>query len=110
MGSELLGASVQEQQGFEASGWPVISLERQNSTLFARVHWRGTRERMAYYGFSYGKATTLALELCALWIATGLGVWLTGWTVRRRTAKRLTRGSCVQCGYDLKGLCVVDTS
>ena len=103
-GSELLGASVQEQQGFEASGRPVISLERRNTTLLARVHWRGTRERMAYYSFSYGKATTLALELCALWIATGLVVWLIGWTVRRRTARRLARGWCVQCGYDLRGL------
>ncbi|MCH7791907.1 MAG: hypothetical protein IID31_06475 [Planctomycetes bacterium] len=100
----LVHRNVGEQQSFEALGRPEVSLTFRRASVSAIVHWSGPRERTAYYTLSSHSTASLALGLCAVWIATGLGVWLVGWTVRRRTARRLARGWCVQCGYDLKGL------
>ncbi|MCH7791745.1 MAG: hypothetical protein IID31_05645 [Planctomycetes bacterium] len=102
--ASLVHKSVGEQQDFEASGRPEISLKFRRASVAAVVRWSGTRERNARYSVSFHSAASLALGLCAVWIATGLGAWLVGWTVRRRTAQRLARGWCVQCGYNLSGL------
>ena len=106
----LLWGTVLEHQGVQASGPRAISFKRDRASVIATVRWRETDGRMAMYSFSYGRAATLVLELCAAWIAAGLCVWPIGWTVRRRTIRRLARGWCVRCGYDLKGLHVVETS
>ena len=100
----LVWGTVLENQGVEASGPRTITFEREKTSVIATVRWRETDGQMAMYSFSYGRAATLVLELCAAWIAAGLGVWPIGWMVRLRTARRLARGWCVQCEYDLKGL------
>ena len=93
-----------EQEGFTRSGRPTRSLDCSSNWLSAVVRWKGPLERVEYTSFSMHRAAVLALGLFAVWSAAGLSVWLTGWWIRRRTARRLARGWCVQCGYDLKGL------
>ncbi|MCH8271171.1 MAG: hypothetical protein IH985_08195 [Planctomycetes bacterium] len=60
--------------------------------------------RVDDYGFLTYNVARLLLGLFAAWWAAGLAVWLIGWRVRRRTAKRVARGWCARCGYDLSGL------
>ena len=100
----LVHITTTEQQGFTATGAPAVSLKLRQSVVQAVVLWDGTRQRISYYNFSYARCSHIALGLMAMWIGTGMGVWLTGWWVRRRTARRIERGLCVQCGYDLSGL------
>lgn len=100
----LLSGTVLEQQGAEASGRRIVSFEHENGSISVWVRWSGTERCVALYRFAYGKATTLLLELCAVWIGAGLCVWPIGYISRRRTKRRLGRGWCVVCGYDLGGL------
>ncbi|MCH7793335.1 MAG: hypothetical protein IID31_13770 [Planctomycetes bacterium] len=62
------------------------------------------RYALANYWLSRSRAALLVLGLCGVWVGAGLIVGVVRWRVRRRTARRLQRGWCVRCGYDLRGL------
>ena len=56
------------------------------------------------YTFSFYTAAQVFLGFAVLWIVAGIGTWLTGWWIRKRSARRVASKHCVRCGYDLKGL------
>lgn len=99
----IVHRSAREQQGFVASSRPTTRFNWGQHRVSMAVRWEGLLWRTENTSVSLVQAAPVALGLGVLWIATGFGVWLVGWTVRRRTAKRINRGLCVQCGYDLSG-------
>ena len=100
----LLYIRKAEQTGFETTDAPSLSLTWHHSSVEATAFWSGPRQRGSYHTIKYDRGSHIALGLMGVWIGTGFGIWLTGWWVRRRTARRIERGWCVQCGYDLSGL------
>ena len=95
---------VTEQEGVASAGKPAFSLNFRRTHVEIIARSSGDRQRIVRYRFPFDLAARLVLGLCAVWITTGFGVWVCGWTVRKRTTRRIERGWCVQCGYDLSGL------
>ena len=86
------------------TGWPHISIRRHTTELDILLRWGDPLARLEDYSLAMYPASKLLLSLFAAWWTPGAAAMLAHWWVRRRAAKRVARGWCSRCGYDLSGL------
>jgi hypothetical protein len=76
--------------------------DRNDLSIFRR--WRGPPERVSRINVSLPGLCQDLLILCCAWMAAGGVPAIAGAMLRRRNLRRVARGCCVGCGYDLSGL------
>ena len=83
---------------------PRITLMRGGYSLKVVVRWGDPLERYDAHDISLVSMALIGFGLYAAWWSAGVAVWFIGWRVRQRAARRVARGWCARCGYDLSGL------